>query len=47
MTEDDIQKVVDAAEFHDYVLLCLGENCYTEKPILLLRELQNLHLFQK
>ena len=32
MTEDDIQKVVDAAKFHDYVLLCLGENCYTEKP---------------
>tara|TARA_B100000767_G_scaffold83290_1_gene80187 strand:- start:3417 stop:5828 length:2412 start_codon:yes stop_codon:yes gene_type:complete len=32
MTEDDIQKVVDAAKYHDYVLLCLGENCYTEKP---------------
>ena len=32
MTEDDIQQVVDAAKFHDYVLLCLGENCYTEKP---------------
>ena len=32
MTEDDIQKVVDAAKNHDYVLLCLGENCYTEKP---------------
>jgi beta-glucosidase len=32
MNEDDIQKVVDAAKFHDYVLLCLGENCYTEKP---------------
>ena len=32
MTEDDIQQVVDAAKYHDYVLLCLGENCYTEKP---------------
>ncbi|MDB0020714.1 glycoside hydrolase family 3 C-terminal domain-containing protein [bacterium] len=32
MTEDDIQQVVDAAKNHDYVLLCLGENCYTEKP---------------
>jgi beta-glucosidase len=32
MTEDDIQKVVNAAKNHDYVLLCLGENCYTEKP---------------
>ena len=32
MTEDDIQKVVDEAKSHDYVLLCLGENCYTEKP---------------
>jgi len=32
MNEDDIQKVVDKAKDHDYVLLCLGENCYTEKP---------------
>ena len=32
MTEDDIQKVVNEAKNHDYVLLCLGENCYTEKP---------------
>ena len=32
MIEDDIQKVVDAAKYHDYILLCLGENCYTEKP---------------
>ena len=32
MMEDDIQKVVDAAKYHDYILLCLGENCYTEKP---------------
>ena len=32
MKEEDIQKVVDAAKYHDYILLCLGENCYTEKP---------------
>ena len=44
MTEDDIQKVVDAAKYHDYVLLCLGENCYTEKPGDL-NDL-NLHKFQ-
>lgn len=32
MLENNIQKVVDAAKSHDYVLLCLGENSYTEKP---------------
>ena len=32
MIENDIQLVVDAAKSHDYILLCLGENSYTEKP---------------
>ena len=32
MVENDIQLVVDAAQTHDYILLCLGENSYTEKP---------------
>ena len=32
MQEDNIQKAVELAKKSDYVLLCLGENTYTEKP---------------
>lgn len=32
MVEDDIDQVVKAAKSHDFILLCLGENSYTEKP---------------
>ena len=32
MTQDNIGEVVKAAKDHDYILLCLGENSYTEKP---------------
>ena len=32
MIENDIQSVVNATKSHDYILLCLGENSYTEKP---------------
>ena len=32
MNEDNIGQVVKAAKDHDYILLCLGENSYTEKP---------------
>ncbi|MAW84043.1 MAG: beta-glucosidase [Crocinitomicaceae bacterium] len=32
MIENDIQSVVNSAKSHDYILLCLGENSYTEKP---------------
>ena len=32
MEEDDIDQVVKAAKSHDFILLCLGENSYTEKP---------------
>ena len=32
MIENDIKKAVDEARKSDYVILCLGENTYTEKP---------------
>ena len=32
MTKDNIEEVINAAKDHDYILLCLGENSYTEKP---------------
>ena len=32
MDEIDIQKVVNEASRSDYIILCLGENTYTEKP---------------
>ena len=32
MQEDDINKAVLEAKKSDYVILCLGENTYTEKP---------------
>ena len=32
MDEIDIQKVVNEARRSDYIILCLGENTYTEKP---------------
>ena len=32
MQEDDINKAVSEAKNSDYVILCLGENTYTEKP---------------
>ena len=32
MNEINIDKVIEAAKYHDYILLCLGENTYTEKP---------------
>ena len=32
MSEINIKKVIEAAKYHDYILLCLGENTYTEKP---------------
>ena len=32
MVEDDINKAVSEANKSDYIVLCLGENTYTEKP---------------
>ena len=32
MVEDDISKAVSEANKSDYIVLCLGENTYTEKP---------------
>ena len=32
MNEINIDEVIEAAKYHDYILLCLGENTYTEKP---------------
>ena len=32
MNEVNIKEVIEAAKYHDYILLCLGENTYTEKP---------------
>ena len=32
MSEINIKRVIEAAKYHDYILLCLGENTYTEKP---------------
>ena len=42
MQEDNIQKAVELAKKSDYVLLCLGENTYTEKP----GDLNDLRLHQ-
>ena len=32
MVEDDLNKAVSEANKSDYIILCLGENTYTEKP---------------
>ncbi len=42
MQEDNIQKAVELAKKSDYILLCLGENTYTEKP----GDLNDLRLHQ-
>ena len=42
MVEDDINKAVSEANKSDYIVLCLGENTYTEKP----GDLNDLNLHQ-
>lgn len=42
MVEDDINKAVSEANKSDYIILCLGENTYTEKP----GDLNDLNLHQ-
>ncbi len=42
MVEDDINKAVSEARKSDYIILCLGENTYTEKP----GDLNDLNLHQ-
>ena len=42
MVEDDIDKAVSEANKSDYIVLCLGENTYTEKP----GDLNDLNLHQ-
>ena len=42
MVEDDINKAVSEASKSDYIVLCLGENTYTEKP----GDLNDLNLHQ-
>ena len=42
MIENDINKVVNEARKSDYIILCLGENTYTEKP----GDLNNLEIHQ-
>ena len=42
MVEDDINKAISEARKSDYIILCLGENTYTEKP----GDLNDLNLHQ-